>query len=953
MGILHSDNYAGGWNPSMDVVNGPSVCFPRGDNLTLDEQGNLDLRLGQVVISGAAELGSPSHQDVHSLFTTTIDGIRYRYAAVDHVVYRSDDANIYNPVLQAGSDGDTKFGTTLGQVFIARNNDKFKNDPTDPHNASKVWGVSPPSNAPTLSAVPSDEKTFSTFDTGESPAWTAVEGGVTAGIGFDETPNGARTLTPATATGKGTMQKVFGAEQDFTEYDGGDTGVDTDLITFYLHMTLPDNLEYVELQFDCNGDSTLPSARFREDYFYVQVTLDEAVSMKLDPAQDMDSIPSAVPQYKREVLRQQLENAGVDPEGARIGRRSAPQGSGWAKFQIPRGRFIRVGSTPGKNWSTIKAISLTVKYAVAQASVGITPQAGVVRVDNMFIAGGAHHPLTGKYKVYAQYTSHLAKYEAKSGISPISREIELQANALRVSLAIPSTDYGWITGINFYLSGGTIPGFYRAAQAVASTPGSGSQTFTATIQISDRDILIQNNPLDVNITTPPDDIIDIAGPFDSRLFCLTAEGVHPSLQGDPDAFNSNHVIILPGRGARAMFLRNVSSEPILATDRDFYRIVGNGEESPDGLINYIPLPLNVPPPISDFTAQEGNLLIYLAADGPRVFNGTTSTALSGATDLLFQGKTRYGISPPNMGSGPGKFRGAIFNNRLFLQVPEGALDESSDKLWVLNLADSRWRRALYPIPFSCVYREPDGKIIAGTTTGTIVQLEAREGLGDQINTGGTLSNVGIPVEFWTKSDNGGQPLSFKEPEDFRVDFTANDSPNVQLYGDDALLLSTALTAGTEPITNNSTMGAFKRLQMRLTGTFTSFKLFSWSQTFRRRPVPRLFWDSGFIRLGTQSLVHVRKLMLMARLQADLTVNVYMDDELLATDTFISDGTTTEFEVTLGREIYGRQMRVTLSSTVAGTAGTFEPYWMHAYFHVTGRQGLDKKFITIDGELKAA
>lgn len=956
MGIIHRQDFSGGWNPSMDLVNSPPNFLPRADNLVLDDQGALVLRRG--LLPWSSDILQANGQ-VHKLYTMNVDGFRFQYAALGlspspSGVWRSNGGGVYSQILSnfAGT-GDIRLGDAFGQLFAARGVTKFKNDPMG--GQSRVWGVDAPTARPTLTAIAPDEKTFSTFAAGETPAWVASDGTIASGSGFDDSPDGARLVTCVKETGIGTITKVLGAEQNFTNYDAGDTGTDDDLVDFYVWMSSPSALELFTIQFDINGDSNSPAARFRDDYFYVEVTPDQALS--ITPAKvDYGTTDEPVPPYRRDNLENdRRRNKGIDesPEGAKFPRNNPRFASaGWAHFSIPRGSFIRVGSTPTKGWNTVKAISVTAQFTPS------TTFTYTYKVDNLRIIGGARHPYSGRYRVAIQYVSELSKYTAKSGLSPISEEIDLKANALRVNFSIPSTAHGWITGVRIYLSGGTLPGFYMAKLAAAVTPSSGSQNYSITVNTSDRDLLIQNSQADPNITTPPDDILDIAGPFDSRLFVLSEDGVSPSLQNDPDAYSLDNFMPIPGGTAFPWWLKNVVGEPILGTGRDIYRIAGDGSTFPDGTINYRYEALNVPPPISDFVAQEGNLLIYLAADGLRVFNGTSSTPLTGGLDLLFQGQTRYGVEPPNLGSAPGRFRGGIFNNRLYVLWPEGSTNPSN-VIYVLDLGSKQWRRTAHLRSFYELYREPDGKLMVGDSAGMIYRLEARDG-GDLLMAGipgEAATESDIPVVLWTRSDDGEAPLNFKEPEDFRLGGAEGaavggaGNMNVALHLDESPTpaASLVLVPGGQDLRAIETIGSFKRAQVRLTGQFTSFKLRSWSLTYRRRPAPRSHYDSGFIRLSTQTIVHLRRLIVLARVPVDVTVKVYFDETLVATDTILANPVLSPHEVVLGREVYGRQIRITFTVTDALNTSAFEPYWIDMYYRPSGRQAMEKKFILIDGD----
>lgn len=961
MGLIHTQDFSGGWNPSVDLINANPNAQPRMDNLVLDEIGGLSLRKGQNCLTTTAITDGP----VHGLFTVWQEEVRGRYAAADSAagatgIYAAYGGAAFGQILSnIDGDGDVSFGADMGQVFITRGTTHYKNEVSA--HTSRGWGIPAPLRKPTLEAIPSDGKTFSDFDNNETNAWVASEGVLTAGIGYDEAVDGSRSLEVNRTTAKGTITKTFTTTQNFALYDGGDTGTDEDLIEFYLWIEQPDFLDYISLQIDCNPDDNRASARFRDDYFYVEVNTTDATTMKLDPHEERErSTDGTLTRTRREDIRERdgRSHGGkedtTDPQGGG-GLTLRSRNGAWAHFSIPRGKFFRVGSTTGKGWDTIKAVQFTVQYATdILVKVGqVEPGPWSVRFDKMRIIGGAHHPYTGKYRVCVQYESRLSKYSAKSGISPISEEIDLKANGIKVTTRITDAEYGWITHLRVYLAGGTIGGFYKAKVIEAAAPSNGFTIFTIVLDTSDRDLLIQNSPLDYNVNTPPDDIVSIAGPFDQRLFCLTEDGLYVSLQNDPDAYSSDHVLQLPGKAATPRFIVNIAGEPILATSRDFYRVVGDGSVAPDGIINYRFEAMNIPPALTNFYAQEGNRLVYLAADGFRVFEGLSSTPLRGAVDLLFQEMTRYGVNPPNLGSAPGRFKGGIRNNKLYVMIPESTPSNNIGAVYVLNMSSGAWYRFVYPTKQDILYREPDGQLLTGDLTGTILHIEANTGVGDQIVGGGYQA---IPVTWYTKSHDGGAPLNFKEAEDFRMyGFESDVAATINLHSDENETAFKTLTISSDALLQEATsVYSFRRCQMRLTGSFKTFKVRSWSLTYRRRPAPRVFWDSGYIRLGHQKLVHLRKMIIMMRVQGWVDLRVYFDDELVTTEVIDAAVTVgvpvlTMHQVDFEREVWGRQIRITLQSQSNLDAGAFEPYWAEVYHKTSGNQGLDKKFIPIDGD----
>src|SRR4030095_1003079 len=122
MGKYLRTEFSAGWSPSSDAFNCPKNALLRMDNLMLDEIGAVALRQGSVKINSAAF----SDTDVHSLFTVTLNGTRYRMSGCTAAVY-ANGTSIASGL--AGS-GDTSFGAHMGQILFTRSTTKNKYDGT-------------------------------------------------------------------------------------------------------------------------------------------------------------------------------------------------------------------------------------------------------------------------------------------------------------------------------------------------------------------------------------------------------------------------------------------------------------------------------------------------------------------------------------------------------------------------------------------------------------------------------------------------------------------------------------------------------------------------------------------------------------------------------------------------------------------------------------------------------
>ncbi len=856
MRTLQRKDFSGGWTPSASETNAAKAAVLRADNLYLDELGIWSVRRGSSILYTLSET------DVRVLFTSILAGVKRRFAAGSNTVYM-DGASIFTPL--AGS-GDAAFGSYMQQVFFARSTTKRKYDGATLRN----WGIAAPNAAPTVVALAPDSKTFASCNGAESPAFSADEGTITPTYptGQDGTANGAIEVTPDGTTNRGSITKAFATDQNFTSYDGGDTGTDEDLIDLYVYITDPNEIESVTLMIDVNSSS---QNLFQDDYYFHTFVSTETIEVLIEP-QDFLDFDFTVEGFDRDLIRSRLEER--IPLVTTFRKDKPVANAGWNHFTIARSKMQRVGATEGTNWSTVKAIRLTFQGKGSGA-------ANVVRFDDVRIIGGQNRPLTGRFEWRYVFAKNFGDYVAFSPPSAASAELELKAQAASVTIptgALSAMD-SQVDEIWVYRFGGYTDAFYRVIKTVDVV-----DPVVLTDATSDRSALILNLRLETDNTPPPDDIIDIEGPYYTRLMCLTATHLYPSRRRNPDSFSAGQAIrVADGSTESAYWVKQALGGLYLGTSKDIYRIDGDGAELPDGTVNFRVRNMNVGnPPIKDnAVAQEGNVLVYLADDGWRMFNGSTSVPIRGDTDMLWKGYIRHGVEPINITSLTSRFRAAISNGIMSAITPEGGDTFTSDVLYRYNFSQGKWFRHPYPNPFWSIYRESDGTLIAGDNAGNIWELD----VGNQDNL------VDIPITLWTPRDDDARHLQRKEALDYqaRVD-TFTNAVTIDLHldgsGSSAKTLSATVAGGGIFQEKIDDLALFRQIQQRITGSFSTFRWYESSIVYRDLPADLEAYLTPQMPLGKEEFVWLREIRIMVNAPTDLTVTPYFDDTAFSAETVV-------------------------------------------------------------------
>ncbi len=868
----------------------------------------------------------------------------------------------------------------------------------------------------TLAALPADSKFLATWEDGEASTITLTEqegtNGDTASDPADfeadeaAVANHAIKVVADAITGRAIVTRTLGSETSFEKYTAGQAATDDDILEFYVNIPEPSIVKSISVQVD------VESGTFDTDYYEHVFKAGETISYLQQTGEqwtsNIENARAGTPMHDSQI-RHYIDRAqnqhGVPSVGGQSATSLIPVVSkpGWNQLKVRRGNMTRVGSTDGKDWSTVKAVRHVI---IAEGGNTVS---STFLISNTKIVGGKERPLTGTYRYLYVLVNNNGEYQAKSAPSAISVPISLEAEGATITIpahardkqaneiwlyrmggyldqyyrvgvkrglnitGVTSADPGEVTAVkhgllqndpitisgvlgetavngNFYVGGttGGSPTFTADKFTVhTATPQTllnhvstaGGTTYTAntgTIENtlgqdeivmqdvkSDLEAIMDNFALEFDVSPPPDDIVDIEGPHYDRLFVLTEKYLHPSKSLNPDSFASGEVIRVSSDEEKALWLTKALGGLYIGTTRDIYRLDGTGALIQDSSGVVIPdfrkTPLNIGnPPISKAVAQEGNVMVYLASDGWREFNGTNSRPVgAGKVDLLYRGHTRHGVAPVNISHPDARFRAAIAKGLLVCLTPEDNDTASSAVLHKYDIERGRWYRHVYAGEFQSIYREPDGTILGGTKTSAEV-LELEVGGADNDREIADGSGDSIPgVVLHTKSDDLGTSNQRKDPNYLRTEIETTGTTTVNTHLDEgssagALSLSSS-TSGASIRSNINSYATFTRAQLKVTGTFTKFKLREYELVARTRPPLKTFFEEAPLEISPVRRRFAGLTMSIDTLNQDATVTPVLDGVDQATFTVNTNDAKDvrlSFDEVVGRDLWAKILSTT-------------------------------------------
>jgi hypothetical protein len=979
MGVIARTNFSLGWMPDADSVGAPPTALLRMDNGILDELGIVSVRAGSAKINATplADL------DVHSLYTGTLDGVRQRFVGAGSALY-INGAKQTTPL--AGS-GDVSFGATQGHVFWGRNTTKQSYDGT----TVREWGLQMTGDAPTAQVASGGESfILATCASGESPAFSQDEGVLAYEVGQDGVASAALKLTANATSGRAQVSRRFTADVDTTQWSGGSEEAVEDTFECWVYVTDPAAVQDILILVDINRASAQPYT----DYFYYrfisgprgEVEVPSAYGKRQSKYKQMETDLEG---YEGETLYQNAPPATPFAPPILIA-------GGWTKLSAKRREFSRFGSTAGTGWTTVAGIRVMASMAVG-GTLSVIRVDDIRVVHGQLLGTYAYRYVlareTDSYVALSAPSAASADLvtAGSAAIVTIPPDADRTTNATAIWLyrmggdlesfyRVATASMSDFTNVPFATTAAWEPAIVQQSLALEAgcvnytladeldleptftyygvsnhtsadesdvwvSDCGGSLTLVVTTgglavtdTLSDRDALVLNEPCQTDNTPPPDSIVDIAGPYYDRLFCLTTTMLHPSRVLNPESYSTGQGIAVGSSEETAYWIVQAIGGLYVGTSRDIYRLDGTLAELPDGTIEVQKVPLNIDhPPVGLPVVKDGPVVIYLAHDGWRAMSGSSSSLLVGPTSLLYRGQTRHGVEPPNLITG--RVRATIAKGQLIAIVPEGTATTSSAVLYRYVFGLQRWYRHTYPQAWRSIAKEPDGTLIAGDAAGTVWTLD----------TGTTDHTTKIPIVLWTRSEDDGNAFAPKMAADLQLNMdSGGDTLTVAVHTDvsaTASLTDTAVSTGRGTADVGLTsLDPWYQIQTRLSGSVSTFYFGGFALTYLASPLGVTEWDSGPLDLGSRDLVWIRHVTIKALAAAPLTVRCYFDGiawpVVVATNTAPGWNTPAIHDAVLGRGAQGAYKGYVPRILITSTA-PFSPYFVELIARSTSAQ-TDKK-----------
>jgi hypothetical protein len=676
--------------PPSDLVGDED--FLSAINFRVDQAGNLRSRAGSLNLHSGLGVVNSSHKAF---------GTRYNGGGTS--LFRGG----VSPALDTGYDGNPLGLVSFKGYEFIFNKSRQRKDNGVAVATTQIMPVAP-ATAPTVGLATEISKTAANFNNTET--WTA-SGGLT--LAFDsvikqEGTHSLKATFAAPGVYTATYTPVGGL--NLNSYSGGQTGSNDDKFRIWVKVGDFKQVRAIRLLLDVST-----GANFDTDYYIVELQRKRWkraqggwVQLEIRrQASVMDIL--VVDPNQTDLLRDIVSQNLTDRNSLEFSDLST---AAQTLIQQNAQSFERIGSTTGRDWSTVTAVRLEIE---AQGATDCY-------FDALEVFGSAMGTIEGRDVQY--YYTYVTADEIESNPSPVSTALKFNRRAASLSGLAISAD-PQVTGKYIYRTGGTLGAVYR----VNSTPVANGTT-SYTDQATDEDLTTRGIILRTNHDAPPA-AAGCIGPFFGRLIAYHSTA-NPnrfwwSKQDYPWAWPgaANNTI---GNWADA----GQTTEPIHAAtmqnriilfykSASIWRLIGDPDAT-DGVVEKTRSSIGCVGPRAVCQADDGDY--FVGTEGVYYFNGDAARKISQKIDPIFKGQTvtlATGITVlPISAANKANSAVAYVNGRLYMSYTQSG-SSSNDATLIYDIESQRWYQ--HSVGYTALANE-EGVLIGGTSAGAVNQLEA-------------------------------------------------------------------------------------------------------------------------------------------------------------------------------------------------------------------------------------
>ena len=853
MAEIRINDFAAGWCPCDDPIQGRRNGLLQMDNVELSSNGALTLSGGTLV----KWTGFPA--DAHTLFSRLINGARHDYSALaDGSIYR--DATVL-----AASGGDTTnaaFGTAFNFTLIASGNKRLKDAGTgSPINL----GILPPTVAPTVSQSVSNSP-YSNI--------------------------GSVVANYVVPTGLGSAAVIGGTYLQLTANSSGIFAVQT-----YNDTSAPYNLNQLQ------GVGGTANVGYATDEDYIQVSGYTPIvvgrTLTLDILLSAGGSTGAVESDYYSYTIDDLSTVSYSSYGT-------------FTFKVRRNQFTRIGSG-SQDWS--KVYGFRISYAGGAASE-VVNLLGFASGSPEFTMLGGSNSQSGQYQYLQVNVNNTGSYLAKSTIGPLTAPYNTDMGQFLITPQDPASvdtqcNEAWI-----FRRGGNLDAWYRVMVFTAGTFATPKYDILSDQNALTLNITINLNLVSVASSVLTDKIYDIIGPVNGRWYYFTTNFMYPSDINNPDLIDASLAVRTCGSSSELfLWARLVATSTVLVgTSVDVYNLSGTFATLPDNTIDvyYLPTGCHYPPITCDAEVWGGSVY-YMASDGWRIINGSGQAAFVGNTnvslvsptlDRLYRGETVQGYSPPGLTVIPRsvRFPIVIAKNKMWCFITGIA----TPRIEVYDFIRQYWRVSTYGLgDVTAATRTQDGRLIAFYATDN--KIREIDYQASNLIDGTTKQTVVIKTMVF----DGGLPRQRKDSSTLKIRLANSDSFNVSVAPESTTIYSagsiatqaTLADAFIDLFNSGGNLSLVKTYQVIL-GTSTpvsALTIDDISILFTTRPEQVTFLRVQSNNFGTTARKRISTIpYVIDSLGNSVTLTPYLDGSAAATNTVSSSRKTSfNYEFTSG------------------------------------------------------